>query len=107
MKYERDLKIEYSYERAFEDHRYFYYRIKPSELPLWKRWFCNPWRKVFSSFSYMSGYKYAFNPQEFKDELKPLKTFGDMCDYLRKHEAIIEERHLMMVQNGDAWSDEY
>ena len=108
MKYRTDLKIEYCHEKCSgSGSRYFYYRIKPSELPLWKRWFFNPWRRIYHAFSYMDGYNYLFNPREFRDELLPLKTFGDMCDYLRKHKAIIEERHWRKVQNGEKWPDDY
>lgn len=109
MKYDTNFKIEYCHEKfgINTNYRYFYYRIKPSELPFWKRWFFNPWRKVFQAFEWLDGYGYLFNPQEFRDKLLPLKTFGDMCRYLEKQEQIVQDRLWERVQKGEAWPDEY
>ena len=108
MKYGVNLKIEYCHEKCGgSGSRYFYYRIKPSELPFWKRWFFNPWIKIFHAFEWLDGYNYLFNPQEFRDELLPLKTFGDMCCYLGKQEQIVQDRHWERVKKGEAWPDEY
>ena len=108
MKYGVNLKIEYCHEKCADTrYRYFYYRIKPSELPFWKRWFFNPWRKIFHAYELISGYNYLFGPQEFRDELLPLRTFGDMCRYLDKERTIIEDRHEERVRNGEEWPDDY
>ena len=109
MKYGTDLKIEYCHEKCDTDgdYRYFYYRIKPSELPLWKRWFFNPWREMFYAYTWIDSYGHLYTPRKFRDELLPLQTFGDVCNYLSKQTAIIEERHHRKVQEGEAWPDEY
>ena len=108
MEYRTDLKIEYCYENCGGyGSRYFYYRIKPSELPFWKRWFFNPWRQVFHADKLCDGYNYHYKPLEYQNELLPLKTFGDVCNYLSKQREIIEERHNQRVENGETWPDEY
>lgn len=108
MEYRTDLKIEYCYENCLAGPgRYFYYRIKPSELPFWKRWFFNPWRQMFHAYKWLGGYNYLYKPIDYQNELLPLKTFGDVCNYLSKQRAIIEERHNQRVQRGEAWPDEY
>lgn len=108
MKYRTDLKIEYCQEKCGNHgSRYFYYRIKPSELPFWKRWFFNPWRRIFHAYEVIDGYNYLFDPMEYRDEILPLNTFGDMCNYLNRQEQIIQDRHWRRVQRGEAWPDEY
>lgn len=108
MEHRTDLKIEYCHEKCGDyGSRYFYYRIKPSELPFWKRWFFNPWRQMFHAFSSIDGYNYLYDPKQFRNELLPLKTFGDVCNYLSKQRAIIQERHNQRVQRGETWPDEY
>ena len=106
MEYRTDLKIEYGTEKC-GNSRYVYYRIKPSELPFWKRWFFNPWRQMFHAFNRIDGYNHLYDAHQFHNELLPLKTFGDVCNYLSKEKAIIDERHYQRVQRGETWPDEY
>lgn len=106
IKYRTDMEIEYMHAKAYDGHRFYYYRIKPSELPLWRRWFHNPWRRVFHSYESIDGYKFSYTPKEYAYELLPLKTFGDMCEYLERHRKIIDEAHLRRIQSGEIWPDE-
>ena len=88
------LKIEYRYEvnSSLPGYRYIYYRIKPSELSLWKRLFYNPWRPVYHAFKCLNGYCYMFNAEEFNKEIRPLKNLGEIYNYLSKEKRKIDER---------------
>lgn len=113
MKYNRNLKIELILDdNPYDDYRTVYYRIVPSELPFLKRLFCNDTRQVFHSYKYYAGKSYLFGKKEFYWLVKNVKTFGDMCDYLRKEQEIIDRNNAMkkketqkLIAEEKVWPD--
>lgn len=115
MRYPTNSKVEFktaSLLKLRRDNRKIYYRIVPSELGFFKRIFCNPWRQLYHAFTYVKGANIFYTVKEYNEEIKPLKTFGDVCDYLKEQNLIIEKtseklykEHLEAVANGEEWPD--
>lgn len=106
MKSKRDYKVEYKTEYVSTDLRWVYYRVVPSELPLLKRIFRNPWKRMFHPHSGgWPGFKMVYRPQEFLNEVSPLKTLGEVEDYLSRNRAEIESIREEGIRNGTIWPD--
>lgn len=62
------------------------YKAQDDGLPWWKRNFIlNPWKKVYM-FSDTWGYQDFFSLEEFELYIKPLKTVGEVKNYLAKQD---------------------
>ena len=91
MEYSRDLHIEVDLEDVISNYREVYWRIVPHELPLFKRLFCNPWRRFYYGLASLTGTNYEFSRDRYNSEIVgKIKTYGDVCDYLKKQDEIIE-----------------
>ena len=86
MKDYSKCEIEFAFEYVFPygSHeeiapKYVYWRIKPSELTLWDRWFHNPWRQfervIFKDLNPV------YTPKAFKQELSHIKTYEQAMNY--------------------------
>ena len=116
MKYNRDYKIQTKLgptHRNSDGYKEIFYRILPSELPWWKRWFFNPWRKFFICYGYSPTFGTLFTIGEYNRYIVPLKTFGDVCDFHERERAkYVEmkrreaEEHEKAVVSGKAWPDD-
>lgn len=70
--------------------RYLLYRIEPSELSWWKRYFENPWRNVFTSFKYahlsdkgVNGcLSFLFSAKEAHEIIEKYDTYEKITDFL-------------------------
>ena len=74
------------------EYRHVYYKIEPSELPWFKRTFCNPWRLMFHSYRCYVGTNELFSSDDYREEIKPLKTFGEVSNYLQSQLDIVQEK---------------
>lgn len=89
-KYNPEWKVEFSSEELTSPYknRYLFYRIVPSELPLINRIFCNEWHKLYHSYSCINGRDFLFDVNEYYELIKPLKTLGEVKNFLRKQEQL-------------------
>jgi len=94
-------------------YKEIYYRIVPSELPWWKRWFFNPWRKFFMCYPFSGILGELFTPDEYIRLILPLKTLEDVCKFHANENAkynkfmrMEEERHAEDVRRGKSWPDD-
>ena len=114
MKFNRDLKVEITLDdRPYSDYRAVFYRVVPSELPLFKRWFCNPWRQFYHGLKLFSGTFDRYDKDRYYNEVAVLKTWGDVCDYLKEQDEIIgrsgkewEKERAKRIKNHEMWPDE-
>lgn len=93
MQYSDKLRIQYLIIQDYNwsSQRRIKYRIINSQLPWWKRNFIfNPWHKL--TYTNVSGHTYdTFSKDEFQILLKPLKTLGEIREYISKQNQRIEE----------------
>lgn len=90
MKDYSKCEIEFFFERAFpgsshkdDELMYVYWRIKPSGLTLWNRWFHrNPWRRFEHVFA--TELNPLYSPETVKQELSHLKTYEQAMDYRKE-----------------------
>lgn len=109
MKYKDEYKVEFrteSYDYGGKKERYVYYRIVPSELPLLRRWFSNPWMSMYRPYKWVADFDYRYEVKEYMDEILPLKTYGDVRRYLEAAKSTVRKRKLEQVANGEIWPDE-
>ena len=89
------------------DGRYVLYKIEPSELNWFKRTFCNPWREMFRAYYNFPGFCNLFDVNQFSKYIAPLKTFGDVSDYLASQidieKRIREELDLKWLNAKEIW----
>lgn len=109
MKYPANARVQFTTENlgVNSGSRYVYYRIYPKDLSIFKRWFHNPWRKMYHAFDYLAGKNSLYSPKEYMKDIAPLKTLSDVYDYLLKQKSIIDNRYKKEVLSGDRWPDEY
>ena len=77
----KNLKIEYSTRRNTDKslYRYVFWRVVPSELGIFRRLFCNPWREIYMYDS--NGYSNdLFSASEYKALVNSCKTVGDVIE---------------------------
>lgn len=105
MKYLDNWKIEFASEKAFDDeYRYVYYRIDPSELNLFQRWFSNPWLKTYYHYAWgAGGLGDLWTPKRFMMELKPMTTYGEIRKYLEKQQAVNDKNEADRRARGEIW----
>lgn len=92
MEYNDNLLIQYLFiKEYFPQLRRIKYRVCNKQLPWWKRNFIfNPWRNLF--FTDVSGNTHKwFNKWQYEDELKPLKTLGEIRVYIANQVSRIKE----------------
>lgn len=115
MKYDVNFKIQIKTEPLsyLNKHRYIKYRIVPSELPWWKRnSLFNPWRELIRGLSYTGGTSDLFDLEDYRMLIFPLKTFGDVCEYLKEQKKIgseaqrrNERSRKIKIEKGEEWPD--
>lgn len=114
MKYNINYKVEFKTKKTYygSSIRNIYYRIVPSELPFWKRIFFNPWTEIYKAYYSIGGFKDGFSCEEYYKEIFPLKTFGDVCDYLKKQHEISQKNEIKcliekqkQIEKGKCWPD--
>jgi hypothetical protein len=99
-------KVEFRTEKYFDNKRRVYYRIVPSELPFWKRWFHNDWEPLYHRYEYIDSIKEHYDPKEYAQEVLPLTTYGDVRRYLEETDKIVRKQRIEKLKNGDIWPDE-
>lgn len=109
MKFERNLKVQYKSEKCgTSNKRYLLYRFVPSELPLWKRIFCNDWRYIYNC-----AYTWKTKADEIDDLLGMLFSYDEAVEFIEKHQTFGEvadflnkvyaeaEQHYRKISNID------
>lgn len=98
--YNIQIKTVYFFDEK-DGFRNIYFRIKPSELSFFRRIFNNPWLKFKKCFNFTNKLTDFYSPLEFKTEIKPLKTYGDAIDYLKRQ----SEKFINLTKEieGDTW----
>lgn len=105
--YDRDWQVQYMLDsNTHLDYRRIWWRVLPSELPILKRWFFNQWNEMFHAYKYIGGRSESFTKDEYYNVIRPMKTVGEVLDYLRKQKVIIEERHDRKLNKHEIWPDE-
>lgn len=92
MEYNDNLLIQYLViKEYFPQLRRIKYRVYNKQLPWWKRNFIfNPWRNLF--YTDVSGNTHVwFDKWQFDNELKPLKTLGEIREYINNQVRSIKE----------------
>lgn len=85
--------------------RQIFWRINPKELNWWERNFKNPWRRLYHQCMYhMNPY---FSTEQYKKyDIKNLKTYADVINYINNEEKKAQDEHDDYVANGIIWDDE-
>ena len=85
--------------------RQIFWRINPKELNWWERNFKNPWRHLYHQCMYhMNPY---FSTKQYKEyEIKNLKTYADVINYINNEEKKAKDEHNDYVAKGIIWDDE-
>lgn len=114
MKFNRNLKVEYRSQSLLipSKKRYLLFRIVPSELPLWKRLFCNGWK-----YAYNGIYEHKNRASDINDLLSKLfsydealkfmntyKTFGELADYLNDVYAKAKKHYDEITPYDNRWN---
>lgn len=92
MEYNDKLLIQYCViKEYFPQLRRIKYRIYNKQLPWWKRNFIfNPWRHLF--YTDVSGNTHEwFDKWQFDNVIKPLKTLGEIREYINNQVRRIKE----------------
>lgn len=92
MEYNNKLRIQYLLiEGYFPQLRRIKYRVYNKQLPWWRRNFIfNPWRNLF--YTDVSGNTHEwFDKWQYDNELKPLKTLGEIRKYIAEQVRLIKE----------------
>ena len=87
MKFNRNFKVQYKSKRLTtpsDDYRYLLYRIVPSELPLWKRIFCNGWRYVYND---VFTHETEITTKTIDDLLSTLFTYDEAVEFINSHKT--------------------
>ena len=106
-----DKKVEFKTKKAFSNCREVYYRIAPSELKWWERLF-NPWRQMYRALKFVGGICEVFELKNYHDLVFPLKTYGDVVNFLAEQERLgneaetrINARIQEKIAKGEEWPD--
>ena len=107
----KNARIEFRTEPYIGRWRYVFYRIVPEDLPWWKRLF-NFWHQVYSSYNCSGGQKWAFTINDYHEKIFPIKTIGQMEQFLLSENETIKRRtewdnymKEFKKQNGLDWPD--
>ena len=110
----KDKKVEFKTEKISPriDSRRIFYRIIPSELSWWKRKYCNSWAPMYHTTKFVGGTVNIFELQDYQDLIFPLKTYGEVIDFLAeqkeaadKLEAELEAYRKERIARGEEWPD--
>ena len=110
----RGRKIEFKTESCqyFRDGRRIFYRIVPDELGWWERKYSNQWAPLYRALKYIGGMTDVFSLEDYKEMVFPLKTYGDVVDFLAKQKEIGERRSKEIeasrqerIARGEEWPD--
>ena len=111
----KDKKVEFKTEKipsSAGNTRRIFYRIKPSELSWWKRKYCNPWTRMYRALKFVGGTVNIFEFQDYHDLIFPLKTYGEVIDFLAEQKNIGDETEAELnasmrerIERGEEWPD--
>jgi len=117
MKFNRNFKVQYKSEKLGikSENRYLLYRIEPSELPFFKRLFCNKWQYVYNCvYTYhtksstcihspedLIGMLFDYN--EAVEFIKSHQTFGELADFLNKIAKEAKEHYDKISEPYKEW----
>ena len=99
-----DHNIEWKYEDVFYGKRRFYYRILPSELSWFRRFFKNPWRAVYRTIRLNT--TDIYDVRDYNTHIKSLKTLNDVLSYQKNEEELLYKNRKEAIENGEIWPDE-
>lgn len=103
MKYNLNNKVIFK-TRKIDGASYFrrvLYKIEPSELSWFKRTFCNPWRIMIHAYKSSPGHSNFFDAETYKNEVRCLSTFGEVCDYLNRQLYLEKKREVEQEQEWE------
>lgn len=107
-KYSDDKKVQIRME-SMGDYRKILYRVLPSELSLWNRWFHNEWHYLYhcwmSEWDLTRDDLYSLD-EYIKEGISNLKTLGDVRAYLAKCDTTLKKRKFKLIELGKMWPDE-
>ena len=95
--YPSNLKIELSYSQLTGNYRYYYWRIKPSELSFWNRLFNNAWHQLFHACG--DDWNPCFSPKRYWDDIDNLKTVEDIEKYIEREWNKIQIERNILIEN--------
>ena len=103
MKYRFDNKVIFTTRKldCASDFKRVLYKIEPSELSWFKRTFCNPWRTMFHAYKSFPGHSELFDAETYKNDVRCLSTFGDVCDYLNRQLYLEKKREIEQEQEWE------
>jgi len=105
-KYNKNWKVEFCLDsNPKSDYRGVFWRVLPSELSVFRRLFLNDWSKVYRAYKWLEGKSYLYSIEDYYKEIVPLKTIGDLFEYLDKQDVIIQEIHDKKVKEHEIWPD--
>jgi len=107
-KYSDDKKVQIRME-GIGDYRKVLYRVLPSELSLWNRWFHNEWHYLYHCYSFECDLTRddLYSVEEYiKEGISNLKTLGDVRAYLAKCDTTLKKRRFKLIEEGKLWPDE-
>jgi len=104
MNYNKNLHIQFKYTcmDSICDQLFVYWRVIPRELPLLKRIFCNPWRKVLIVRNNEQTYSRLLYHNEYIKYIYPLHTVGEMIAYETEMELnLVKNRALYKLKKNN------
>lgn len=89
MKNKNDLRVEFKIKDlliAYPNIKQCYWRIRPEELPWWRRLLFNPWKEVMCYLPLTNQVVSMFDMREIDELMRKYRTVGDM----KKRERAID-----------------
>lgn len=74
----KDCKVQIAFEFA-GPYRYFYFRLDPKSISLFKRWFLNPWKQF--RHECCGGLVSCYDATMFNDHIRFIETYGEALSY--------------------------
>lgn len=105
MKYDKNLKIELSWERWTRDIRSYYWRICPKQLSWWNRLFHNPWHQLQKACD--DDWNPCFSPEDYANYITKLKTVGDIMRFKESEWNKIQIEREQYIKYKIKFPDEY
>lgn len=97
-----DYKIKLSWEGTGA-YRYYYYKIVPSELPLFQRWFKNPWHRI--NLACLDDWNPNISIKDYKEYIAPLRTYGDVRRLRENEWSKIKATRKRYEEHNIRWPD--
>ena len=105
-KYNKNWKVQFEFDsNTSSEHRRIWWRVVPTELPLLKRWFSNDWNELYHAYKWVGGTDKLYSIDEYYKDVAPMKTVGDVLEYLNKQDVILQERHEKRIKAHEIWPD--